>query len=142
MSTGFWYGKGLLHALTNVNILGGNMTLALCTASYTPNQDTDETFANITNEVTGTGYTAGGQLTTNVQATYTAGTNIVKVTFDPVTWAASTLTARIAVWYQNTGNPSTSTLIGWADNGSNLTSTAGAFVFTPDSAGFLKDTAS
>ena len=49
------------------NIMNGGIDLdtdtikvALVTATYTPDQDLHEDFADLTNEVVGTGYTAGG----------------------------------------------------------------------------------
>jgi hypothetical protein len=79
-------------------VLGGldwdtdTLMLALFTSSFTP--DTAETsFGNLTNECTGTGYTAGGEAVTNVAKE--SGV----VTADPVSWAEITVSARYAVLY-------------------------------------------
>jgi hypothetical protein len=45
---------------------------ALATSAYTPNLDTHAYFSDITNEITGTGYTAGGATLTSPTIVYTA----------------------------------------------------------------------
>jgi len=42
----------------------------LCTSSYTPDLDTHDFRSDVTNEVTGTGYSAGGQALASVTVTY------------------------------------------------------------------------
>lgn len=44
----------------------------LHTSSYTPNLDTDKYVSSLTSEVTGTGYTAGGNVLSSCATTYTA----------------------------------------------------------------------
>lgn len=59
----------------------------------------------VTNEVTGTGYTAGGQIivpTISVSNT----TNSLTITIPQATWAGSTITARGAVVYKARGGAS------------------------------------
>lgn len=91
----------------------------LTTSSYTPNIDTHNAVDDVTNEVTGTGYTAGGEALTGVAWTYDSANNRAVMAADPVVWSAADFTARLAVVYKDTGTPSTSTLIGWIDFGSN-----------------------
>ena len=59
------------------NLLGAtatNFKLALVTSAWSPNNTTDEVFADVTNElVTGGGYTAGGVTLTGVAVSQTAG---------------------------------------------------------------------
>ena len=50
----------------------------LCTSTYTPNQDTHRYKSSVTNEVTGTGYTAGGATLGTVAVTYDTATNTLK----------------------------------------------------------------
>jgi hypothetical protein len=93
--------------------------IALASASYTPNASTHAVFSDITNEVTGTNYTAGGATITTPTLTESSGT----VTFggDNITWAYSAAgftNARYAILYKSTGTSSTSTLIGYYDLGS------------------------
>ena len=95
--------------------------IALYTASADLNADT--TVYSSTNEVSGTGYTAGGQVMTGVAISssgYTAYAN-----WDNVVWTAA-LTARCALIYNaSKGNKSVAVL----DFGSDKTST-GTFTIT------------
>lgn len=136
-TTAHWYGKGMLHVMSDVNVTLDTIKVALTTSSYTPNQDVDEVFSDISNEVTGTGYTAGGRVLTSVAISYTAGTNTVAIDCDDITWATSTITARRAVFYKWTGTASTSPLIGWQDAGSDQSSSGGNFVFLVAAGGFV-----
>lgn len=55
-----------------IDFLSDTIKASLHTSSYTPNLDTHETFSQVTNEVTGTGYTAGGVTLGSKTITYTA----------------------------------------------------------------------
>lgn len=101
--------------------------VALVTSSYTPDQDTHEDFADITNEVSGTGYTAGGQALANKSVSKDNTDNEGVFDADDVTWSSSTITARGAVVYKDTGTPATSWLVAYYDFGSDKTSTSGDF---------------
>lgn len=76
------------------------------------------------NEVTGTGYTAGGQ-TLTISAVPTSSGTTAYLDFSDVTWTSSTITARGALIYlaNGTTNPSVAVL----DFGADKTSTAGDF---------------
>lgn len=80
-----------------------------------------------TNEVTGSGYTAGGGTLTNVTPT-TSGTTAL-TDFDDLTFTTATVTARGALIYNTTtaGGSSTTDTVVVLDFGSNKTSTAGDF---------------
>lgn len=116
--------------------------VALCTSSYTPDQDTHDYFNDITNEVTGTGYTAGGATLGSKAVTYTAGTNTFMFDAADTSWTTSTITARYAIIYESTGTASTSALIAYVDFGADVVSTAGTFQITWDSAGLFTVTVS
>lgn len=110
--------------------------VALVTSSYTPDIDAHEDFADVTNEVSGTGYTAGGEtLTVTVSQDNTNDRGTVDA--DDVTWSTATITARGAVIYKDTGTPATSLLICYVDFGSDKTSTAGDFIYTVHADGIL-----
>lgn len=111
--------------------------VALVTSSYTPNQDTHDNFDDVTNEVSGTGYSAGGASLAN--KTVTADTTDDEGVFDAddVTWPTSTITARGAVIYKSTGVASTSKLICYIDFGSDQISSAGDFTIAWNSEGIL-----
>jgi hypothetical protein len=57
---------------------------------------------------------------------------------DDVVWTSSTITARGAVLYKDTGTPSTSPLICYIDFGSNKSSNGADFTIQWSSSGILK----
>jgi len=125
--TAYWYAKGFISAF-NKEIDFNEATkikVMLTTSSYTPNQDTHDYKDDVTNEVSGTGYTAGGAELANGAVTNTL--NVVKLDGDDVTWSSSTITARRAVMYYNTGTASTSPLLLWIDFGQDEVSSNGNF---------------
>ena len=75
-----------------------------------------------TNEVVGSGYTAGGNTLTNVTPT-TSGTTAF-TDFADTTWTTATITARGALIYNSTNGNRTVAVL---DFGSDKTSTAGDF---------------
>lgn len=75
----------------------------LLTASYTPAQAHDFR-ADLTNEVTGTGYTAGGT-TVTVAVTTVGASNLTRLTLGEAVWnaAGGSLAARRAAYYVSRG---------------------------------------
>lgn len=100
----------------------------LTTSTYTENKDTHDFRDDVTNEVTGTGYTAGGQaITVSVAAVDTTNDRVV-VTIGPVSWASSTITARKMVVYKRRGGAaSADELLFVNDFGSDVISVSGTF---------------
>ena len=96
--------------------------IALYTSSATIGAST--TAYSATNEVSGTGYTAGGNTLTISQVPTSSGTTAY-LDFADTTWTNATITARGALIYlaNGTTNPSVAVL----DFGSDKTSTAGDF---------------
>lgn len=111
--------------------------VALVTSGYTPDQDSHDFFDDVTNEVSGTGYTAGGATLANkvVSADNTDNEGVFDA--DDVTWGTSTITARGAVIYKSTGTASTSPLIAYIDFGSDKSSSGGNFTIAWNSEGIL-----
>ena len=109
---------------------GDTIKVALVTSSYTPDVDAHDFFDDITNEVTGTGYTAGGATLSGVTVSQDNTDNEGMLDATDTSWATSTITARGAVIYKSTGVASTSPLIAYIDFGSNYSSTAGTFLIT------------
>jgi hypothetical protein len=87
-----------LGNITDLSAGGTAVKVALLTSAASPNLNTWDSYANLTNEVTGTGYTAGGETLTGKTLTTS---NTATVTFDAedVSWESSTITARYAVVY-------------------------------------------
>ena len=96
--------------------------IALYTSSAT--LDATTTAYSVTNEVSGTGYTAGGE-TLSIATNPTSSSTTAYLDFDDVTWSTATITARGALIYLADGgtNPAVAVL----DFGSDKTSTAGDF---------------
>jgi len=135
------YGNFLVKALNKeVDWDTDTIKVALTTSSYTPNQDTHDYFNDVTNEVSGTGYTAGGNTLGSKTITYDDANNVIVLDAADTTWASSTITARYAVVYASTGTASTSPLIGYVDFGSDQSSTNGNFTITWDSTGIVRVT--
>ena len=101
--------------------------MMLVTSSYSPDQDTHLDRADVTNEVTGTGYTAAGEeVTVTVSAVDTANDR-VDINFADVTWTSSTITAAAAVVYKSTGTEADDLLVAYLDFGGDVSSTSGDF---------------
>jgi len=99
----------------------------LVTSSYTPNKDTHTKRSDVTNEVSGTGYSAGGQAVT-VTSTPDTANDRQDITFTDVTWASSTITAAGAVIYKSRGGASSADeLVCYFDFGGNISTTGGTF---------------
>lgn len=99
----------------------------LVTASYVVNKDTHLKRSDITNEVTGTGYTAGGAVVTPTITKDTANDRL-DITFSDPSWANSTITARGVVIYKARGGAATADeLVAYCDFGANVSSTNATF---------------
>ena len=111
-----------IHDLTT-----DTLKLALYTASA--NLDASTTVYTTSNEITGTGYTAGGNVVTG--ATISSSGYTAWVTFDNVLWDPAAFTTRCALLYNVTkGNKSIAVL----DFGSDKTCTNTFLVTMPGSA--------
>mgnify|MGYP001228410909 CR=1 FL=1 len=112
--------------------------VALVTSSYTPDQDAHDFFNDVTNEVVGTGYTAGGATLANKAVTQDNTDNEGVFDADDVTWSTSTITARGAVLYKSRGGLSSADeLIAYLDFGSDKVSTNGDFTIAWNAEGIL-----
>lgn len=112
--------------------------MMLVTSTYAPNQDTHTKRSDVTNEVVGTGYTAGGVTLANkvVSVDNTGNTGVFDA--DDITIPTATITARGGVLYKSRGGLATADeLIGYLDFGSDITSTAGNFMITFNVGGIL-----
>lgn len=112
---------------SNINVTSDTIKVALCTSSYTPNIDTHVFFSDITNEVTGTAYVAGGATITTPTVTVDTANDRAYFDADDTTWASSTITARYGIIYKATGSAATSPLIGYLDFGSDKSTTGDTF---------------
>lgn len=100
--------------------------ILLVTSSYSPNKDTNTKRSDVTNEISGTGYTAGGA-SSAVTVTNDTANDRIDINFADVSWSSATLTAAAAVIYKSTGTASADNLVAYLDFGGNVTSTNGTF---------------
>jgi hypothetical protein len=134
---GLWNQKQL-DASSSTVWSSATIKVALTTSTYTPNQDTHDFFDDVTNEVIGTGYTAGGATLGTKTSTYDTATDQIRLDAADTTWPSSTITARRAViWNDTAGAASTDPVMGWVDFGADFSTTAGTFQITWDATGIF-----
>jgi hypothetical protein len=113
-------------AKANIDLDTATIKVALVDSSYTENKDTHTKRSDVSGEVSGTGYTAGGT-TVTVTVTKDTTNDRLDISLGTVTWPTSTITARKAVYYVSTGTASTDSLIAVNDFGTDKVTTAGTF---------------
>ena len=119
--------KELLERKHDFNATSGHtFKIALYTSSATLGASTTD--YSTTNEVVGTGYTAGGTALTNIDPA-TSGTTAF-IDFADATWPSATITAAGALIYNTTsdGGTSTTDAVAVISFGGDKTSTNGDFV--------------
>lgn len=104
----------------------------LTSSAYTPNKGTHTKRSDVTNEISGTGYTAGGQA---IAATVTKDTvnHRVDVAFATISWPNVTATGirQMVIYKRRGGAASADELVAVIDNGSDVSPTAQTVQFTP-----------
>lgn len=111
----------------NINFATDTFYVMLVTSAYTPNQGTHAYRSSITNEVTGAGYTAGGQVVTATLSKDTTN-HANTITLSAVTWPNATITAAKAVYYKHRGGAATADeLIAVDDFGGNIVAAGSTF---------------
>ena len=120
--------------------VAGTLKCAIVAAAYAPDQNLHDFFNDITNEVSGTGYTAGGNAC--AAPTWSGPDGAGLLTFDasdPATWTqnvAGFSNGRRAIFYYDTGVASTSRLVGYTnDFGADSGNVAGDFSVALNAAG-------
>ena len=122
----------------SISFLTDTIKCALCTSALTPNIDTQKFWSDVSaNEVVGTGYTAGGTALANKAVTQDNVDDEGVIDADDVTWVNSTITARYAVIYKDTGTATTSLILCIIDFGANKTSTGGDFLVQFNTEGII-----
>ena len=113
--------KELLEAVHNFKNSGGDtFKIALYTSSASLGAAT--TAYSATNEISGTGYTAGGNTLTRVDPSSSGTTAFTD--FANTTWSSATITARGALIYNDTDSDKAVAVL---DFGADKTSTSGDF---------------
>jgi len=109
-----------VEILSGTHAIGDTYKIALYTSAAT--LDATTTAYAATNEVTGTGYTAGGATLTGLTVNSTG--TVAFLDFTSPVWAAATITARGALIY-NSSKTNKAVLV--IDFGADTTSTSGDF---------------
>lgn len=122
------YNRALeLWARGSIDFDTDTFKVMLTTSAYTEDKDAHDFRNDVTNEVSGTGYTAGGN-TVTVTVTLDTANDRVDISLGGTTWPTSTITARKAVYYKSRGGASSADeLIAVNDFSSDVISSAGTF---------------
>lgn len=125
-----WQGK--------VDIENDTIKMAVMGTGHSIDIDTQEFWSDVSaNEISDSGYTAGGQQTTTVSVTQDNTADEAPLDFDDITWTLTgPVTSRYGVLYKDTGTPSTSPLIDSFDFGSDKTTENGDLTIQVDSDGY------
>lgn len=122
-----------------IDIDTDTIKVMLLTNSHSNDPDTQEFIDDVSaNQVSGTGYTAGGA--TLASKTLTQDNTNNKAVFDAgdITWSsANGFTARYAVIYKDTGTAGTSPIIAIFDFGADKTASGSDFILTWNASGIL-----
>lgn len=119
------------EAIGSVDYDTDTFKVMLTTSAYTENKDTHTKRSDVTNEVVGTGYTAGGNTATVTVAAVDTVNDRVDISLGGTTWATSTITARKAVYYKSRGGASSADeIIAVVDFGADVSTTVGTFTLT------------
>lgn len=110
----------------NIDFNTDSFKIILVTSSYAADKDAHTKRSDVTNEVTGIGYTTGG-VSSAVTVTKDTANDRVDIDFADVSWANATITAAGAVIYKTTGTAAADNLVAFMDFGSDITSTNGTF---------------
>lgn len=125
----------LTRALAKADIDFDTVTCKVMLLSAVPSETNLDAWANrsdVTSEISGTGYTAGGIAQAFTLDAIDNTNNRQSVTYTNITngWTTATFTAAAAIIYKNTGTASTDTLMHMVDFGGNVSCTAGNFSIT------------
>lgn len=127
--------NGALEAIARggIDFDTDTIMVLLTTSSYAESKDGHAFRSDVSNEVVGAGYTAGGQ-TVGITVGLDTATDRVTITLGGATWLASTLTARKAVYYKARGGASSADeLIAVIDFGADVATVGGTLTLQASS---------
>ncbi|MEI8251271.1 MAG: hypothetical protein WCF98_08905 [Synechococcus sp. ELA057] len=109
----------------NIDFDSDSYKILLVTSSYTASKTAHAKRSSVTNEITGTGYTAGGAA---IVCTLSDDTAKKILTFASTSWATATFTAAAAVIYKARGGASSADeLIAYLDFSGSVSASASTF---------------
>lgn len=132
--TGVEYPLSYRHGF---EFLTDTIKVALLTSSYTYNA-AHEFFSDLTAEVVGSGYTAGGETLTGAAASFDTPSATGSFTFTNPAWTGASFTCRSAAFYKSTGVAGTSPLYGLINFGSDVVPTSGTLTLTIPGTGLFR----
>jgi hypothetical protein len=134
----FLYNVGKTGILDgSIDLLVDVIKVALVGPGYSADKDGHEFLADVTNEVSGTGYAAGGKEIDNLTVAIDNVHDRAALHGDDVVWSLATFTARGAVIYKATGSAATSRLIAFMDFGEDKIMSGEDFSLNWNSEGIL-----
>ena len=125
----------LTRKLATAAVNFSSVSLKVLLVSSVPSESNLDTWVNrsdVTNEITGTGYTAGGiaQAYTLDALDTTLNRQTITLTNNATAWTSASFSAVGSIVYVNTGSAATDTLIGFVDFGGTQTVSSGTFGLT------------
>ena len=126
-----------------IDFLSDTIKGMLATVTWVPLRDTHQFKSDVTNEVVGAGYTAGGATLANKTVVVDGATHSVRLDGDDLSWPAATFTARYCVLYDDRAAlASDKELIGYIDFGQNESVAGATFTVQFAAEGIVKHVAS
>lgn len=118
----------------SIDLDNDTFKIMILSSSYTPSATTHTKRSDLTNEVSGTNYTAGGATLASVAIALDTTNHRTTFDADDVTWATVTFTSgRYAVIYKSRGGASSADeLLCYVNFGADQTISAGTFTITWD----------
>jgi hypothetical protein len=101
----------------DIDMAADTLKVMLVTGAYTPDPDAHQFKSDVSGEASGPGYTAGGQAITSKSVTQDNTDDEGVFDAEDVVWSGTSITARGAVIYKDTGTASTSPLVCYIDFG-------------------------
>lgn len=137
MATTTFYGKAFESAFNKEIDLGSDsIQVMLLDNTYVPDLGAHQYVSDLSGEIAGTGYTAGGKALTSVSVGYDAGTSSFIFDADNVSWPSSSLVAAYAAIVDSTpGSDATRPLIALVDFGGDETTVDGTLSIVWDADG-------
>jgi len=123
----FFTGQFGTTAARRIDWVTDTINAGLTTSAYTPNQDVHDFYDDITNEITGTGYTAKGVTLSGKSVSTDTASNDTRLIAATSSWTSASFTANKAFVFKDTGTASTSPLLIYVTFGADNTVSAGTF---------------
>jgi hypothetical protein len=116
-----------------INLAADPIKVMLVDNSYAPSSSSTHEFkSDVTGEISGTGYSAGGQSLSGQAVAADSVNHRGAFTAANASWSSASFTAYGAVLYKDTGSDATSPLIGFIDFGGAKSCSNGSFTIQWD----------